>query len=38
MENFQIIATILLGVVLLDGLIATGIAIFYEPKPKHKKA
>ena len=35
MENFQVVATVILGFILLGGLIAVGIAIFYEPK--HKK-
>ena len=36
MENFQLFATILLGIIFVGGLIGMGIAIFSEPKLKQK--
>jgi hypothetical protein len=32
MSTIQIVATIALSIVILGGIIGTGIAVFYEPK------
>ncbi len=37
MENFQLIGTIILGIIIIGGAIGTGIAVFYEPKSKQQK-